>query len=87
MQGIDFDDADGTLWGVDGAGNIYHWFPGGAPIGPQPVSAVATPVGLPMVGIAVNESNGAGALAPTSARPRTPATTPWLPMACRSTTP
>ena len=64
MMGIDYDDADGTLWAVDIAGNVYHWVPGGAAIGPQPVATVGTPVGLPFVGLAVNDSNGAGALPP-----------------------
>lgn len=64
ISGIDYDSADGTLWAVDMIGNVYHWFPGGAPIGPQPVASVTSIFGLPFTGIAVNESNGAGSLAP-----------------------
>ena len=62
MTGIDFDSADGSLWGCDWAGNIYHWMPFGTAIGTQPVSVAASPIAL--CGLAVNEANGIGALAP-----------------------
>ncbi len=64
VQGIDHDGADGTLWAVDSQGNVYHWTPGGAAIGSQPVGSATSPFFGAFVGIAVNESNGAGALTP-----------------------
>ncbi|MCB9831022.1 MAG: hypothetical protein H6807_01005 [Planctomycetes bacterium] len=63
LTGIDFEASTGTLWGVDAGGGVYNWLPFGAPIGPQPVALVSG-TGLAMIGIAVNESNGPGALAP-----------------------
>ncbi|MCB9831023.1 MAG: hypothetical protein H6807_01010 [Planctomycetes bacterium] len=62
LTGIDYETSTGSLWGVDVAGNIYHWMPFGPAIGPQPVAIAASP--LPMTGLAVNECNGPGALAP-----------------------
>ncbi|MCA9323450.1 MAG: hypothetical protein KDB53_22130 [Planctomycetes bacterium] len=58
LTGIGIEAATNTLWFVDFAGNVYHLTMAGVPIGPQPVAFVPSLLGLPMIGIDVNEANG-----------------------------
>jgi hypothetical protein len=59
--GLGFESSTGTLWACDVQGGIYHFTPGGAPFGAQPVAFTAT-VGAPLGGLAVATHNGPGAL-------------------------
>ncbi|MFT7616764.1 MAG: hypothetical protein ACI97A_000393 [Planctomycetota bacterium] len=60
LSGLDWEPSSGTFWACDPTGGIYHFFLGGAPIGPQPVTFV--PAAGPLGGLAVNRANGAGSI-------------------------
>ncbi|MCB9831021.1 MAG: hypothetical protein H6807_01000 [Planctomycetes bacterium] len=63
LVGLDFDQATGSLWACDAVGNVYNWLPGGGVIGPQPVATVPG-LPLPLGGLAINDTNGAGSIGP-----------------------
>ena len=60
LTGLDWEPSTGTFWGCDAQGNIYHFTAAGAPLGPQPVSTI--PTAGPLGGLAVDRSNGPGAI-------------------------
>ncbi|MEE9393469.1 MAG: hypothetical protein V3W41_13280 [Planctomycetota bacterium] len=69
-SGLGYDPADNSLWACDIMGFIYHFSPGGAPIGLQPVNVVGA-VGQ-VNGLAINSSNGAGAFVSPPCSTQTP---------------
>lgn len=60
IVGLGHEPSTGTLWAVDAAGAVYHFMPGGAPVGPQPVTTVVSIPGFLFNGLDVNTTNGPG---------------------------
>jgi hypothetical protein len=69
-SGIGYDPCDNTLWACNQQGGIYHFTPGGLPIGFQPVNTVPT---LSLIGgLTVATHNGAGAIPPPTCSTQIP---------------
>lgn len=60
LSGLGFDPCTRTLWACDLTGHVYEMNPDATPVGPQPKATVST--GAPLRGLAINSSNGAGAI-------------------------
>ncbi len=60
LSGLGFDPCTETLWACDLAGHVYEMNTDGTPVGPQPRSTVTS--GGQLRGLAINSSNGAGAM-------------------------
>ncbi len=70
LSGLDFEPSTGTFWACDPIGGIFNFFPGGAPVGPQPVAF--TLAAGPLGGLAVNRSNGVGSVGIPFCSPQVP---------------